>query len=377
MSENDHRTPAFWPPLFTFTLFLVLTRPDDPLPFLLFLPGLYIQPWTEKIRPLLLWLGWSFFSACFAPDLASSWRAFGQESMIAFAGFSAGMYGRQDRRWLWVFQIWTALTVGLILIQAAVAPPFPPSWGGVTAGVRLPFRATGLWDNPNRTGLFLAFILPILLVTATETQRSKHRWAVRLGRGLHFPTILALLFTYSRTAWVAVLVALIYYWGWKEKAQLRRLALFVCLLMAFLPSVAGRVSENPLHSGTVRYRFQIWQETWALVEKYPLTGGGRKELQATLGSLRVDHAHNHYLQLAAEKGLPVLLFFIGLVYQCLSVPASLEFPGRTLRLQRGIKAAIVSQLVAGFAESLWVVPLFAFLFWFAFALITTDARENC
>jgi hypothetical protein len=67
-----------------------------------------------------------------------------------------------------------------------------------------------------------------------------------------------------------------------------------------------------------------------------------------------------------------------LIYQFMKVPGGAGCSGRTFRLERGIKAAMVSQLVAGITESVWVVPLFAFLFWFGFALLTTDARrENC
>ena len=378
MNKIDRRTPAFWPQIFIFTFFLVLLRPADSLSFILFLPGLFIQSRTEKIRPLFLWLGWSFFSACLSPDLAASLLDFSRESILAFAGFSAGVYGQKDRRWLWVFQIWAALTIGLILLQAVVAPPFPPSWVGSNAGARLPFRATGLWNNPNRTGLFLAFLLPILLAGTTEGQTSSCRWTVPFYRGLIFLTIPALLFTYSRTAWVAALVALVFYWGRGEKAKLRRLVLIICLLMAFIPSVADRVGENPLQSETVRYRFRIWQETWALVEKYPLTGGGSRKLQTILGPLRADHAHNHYLQLAAEKGLPAVLFFGGLVYRLLKAPGRSGSSDQKLRLERGMQAAVVGQLVAGITESLWVVPLFVFLFWFGFAMITADAsRENC
>lgn len=373
MSKVEGRILANWPRLFFFTFLLVLLRPQDPLHYLLFLPGCFASlSCREQLRPLYLWLGWSFFSALCAPEPSVALVAWGGECIVAGAGFAAGLSGRQDRWWLRVLQVIGWLMGGMILVQAAVAPPFPRGWVAPTERSVLPFRVTGLWYNPNQTGLFLAYLLPLFFANVEER-------AARGGWSRAFLTIVlagltatALLFTYARTAWVAALVALFYYWGPRETANRRRLIVLLFLLVGFLPSVAGRIGRNPLASGTLDYRFMIWQETWGLVQKYPLAGGGKKELQATLRPLRVDHAHNHYLQIAAEKGIPAFLLFGWLLLRFWKAACSSGQAGHDDRLTRGVKAAFTGQLVAGLAESIWAVPLGSFLFWFAFALVAAE-----
>ncbi|NLM37948.1 MAG: O-antigen ligase family protein [Firmicutes bacterium] len=283
---------------------------------------------------------------------------------------------------------------GLALVQAAVAPPFPRGWVAPAERGVLPFRVTGLWSNPNRTGLFLAFLLPLFLVRVEEGKERTRRantGAQPAGGGLRpVPparaaffmvltglTATALLFTYARTAWVAAVVALFLYWGPREWVNRRRLVAFILVLIGFFPSVAGRIGRNPFASGTMNYRLAVWQETWQLVQKYPLTGGGEKELRAALRPWRVDHAHNHYLQIAAEKGVPAFLLYGWLLFrfwQAARRPGSTA-AGRARgddRLRRGVVAAFGGQVFAGLTESIWAVPLGSFLFWFAFALVTAE-----
>lgn len=364
-----------WPRFFLYSLFFVFLAPLDPLHYLPFLPGYFVSlSYCGMVRPLYLWLGWSFFSALLAPGFPGTLLDFGREAIVAGAGFVAGLYGRQDRRWLVILVTFAFLMVGLILIQAAAAPPFPPGWVGPAERTTLPFRVTGLWHNPNLTGLFLAYLLPLLLAAAESRGKAQQRLTARLFVVLVGLTVMALIFTYSRTAWGAALASLFFYWGIREKAKLRRTLLILLLLVGFFPSVGSRLGNNPLASGTVGHRFQIWQETWGLVQKYPLTGGGKSELRALLRPLRADHAHNLYLQLAAEKGIPALLLLGWLLHRFHTAARLAEAAGMNGRLQRGVQAAFGGQLVAALAEHTWAVPLGSFLFWFAFAMVTAERR---
>ncbi|NLC53515.1 MAG: O-antigen ligase family protein [Firmicutes bacterium] len=375
MSKVARRVFAHWPRFFFFTFLLVLLRPQDPLHYLFFLLGFFV-PLSHRgqLRPLYLWLGWSFFSALCASEPSSALVAWGEECVVAGAGFAAGLYGRQDRRWLWALQVAGWLMGGMILIQAAAAPPFPRGWVAHAERGVLPFRVTGLWNNPNGTGLFLAYLLPLFLGGMEEKPARGGKIKAYMPMALTGLTVTALLFTYARTAWLAALIALIIYWGPRERVKLRRLIVILLLLVGFFPSVAGRIGPNALTSGTVDYRFTIWQETWRLVQKYPLTGGGEKELRASLRPLRVDHAHNHYLQITAEKGIPAFFLFGWLLFRFRQAACRSGGVGQDSRLLRGVAAAFGGQLVAGLAESIWAVPLGSFLFWFAFALVTAERK---
>ncbi|NLY91789.1 MAG: O-antigen ligase family protein [Firmicutes bacterium] len=373
MSKPESRLSGYWLRFFLFNLCLVLLQPEVVFNFLLFLPGYLLPMQYAGAKSLLyLWLGWAYFSALFSPGFPSSLLALGHEFVLVTAGFYAGLYSRQDRRWVWVLFFIGFLMVGLIFIQAAAAPPYPPGWAGPAERAFLPFRVTGLWKNPNRTGLFLAFLLPIL-VAFLEAEGALTRRTFLPG-ALLVLTVPALLFTYSRTAWAAALVSLVFYWGPRQKEKLRRLFGVGLLLFGFFPSVSGRIGRNPFHSATMLYRYRIWQETWALVQKYPWTGGGGNMLRAALHPLQAEHAHNHFLQLAAEKGLPAVLLFTGVVYRLLRTPLCPGDWGEDRCFRRGVQSALLGWVVAGLTESLWVVPLDLFLFWFGLAYVTAGRK---
>jgi O-antigen ligase len=69
-------------------------------------------------------------------------------------------------------------------------------------------------------------------------------------------------------------------------------------------------------------RLKIWEDTWRLIQDHPLTGIGaggyatvfRVYQSHLLENLRADHAHNDYLQLAAELGMPTAFALIALVW---------------------------------------------------------------
>lgn len=97
-------------------------------------------------------------------------------------------------------------------------------------------------------------------------------------------------------------------------------------------------------------------------------------LRAALHPLQAEHAHNHFLQLAAEKGLPAVLLFTGVVYRLLRTPLCPGDWGEDRCFRRGVQSALLGWVVAGLTESLWVVPLDLFLFWFGLAYVTAGRK---
>ncbi|HEY8392196.1 MAG TPA: O-antigen ligase family protein [Capillibacterium sp.] len=365
----------YWPKLYLFALWVVLLQPEAAFNFLLFLPGaLFPLQFTGAQNLFYLWSGWAYFSALFSPGFPSSLVTFGLEMIVVTAGFYAGLYARQDRRWVWIFFAAGLLTAGLSLVQAAAAPPYPPGWVSPAERAFLPFRVAGLWPNPNRTGLFLAFLFPIL-VAFSETEGALGCRVFSRGALLFF-IVPALLFTYSRTAWAAALVSLVFYWWPRQKRKIGRLLGAGLFVAGFFPSVAGRLGPDPFHSGTMLYRYRIWQETWRVVQNYPWTGGGGSLLRNMLRPLAAEHAHNQWLQLAAEKGLPAAVIFTVIAAWIFRAPGCPGDRGADCPLRRGVQSALLGRLLAGFAESLWVVPLDLFLFWFGLAFVTAGGKAT-
>ena len=349
---------------------MVFLLPVDHFSFLCFLPGLLFLPAASpRFRAILIWLLWTLLSRLWGPFFPTGLLDFLPESMILLAAYVAGRYSQEGKSWWQAVMLALALILFLIFVQAYAAPPYPSAWASPTDPV--PFRATGAGLNPNTTGLLLAFLMPILLAGWEERHgvlKKRERYLTGLLFLLTFP---ALAFTFSRTAWAAAAAGLLFYGGSKKRVFRLRWLLLPLLAASFFSALMLRV-QAPWQSSTFQYRWQIWQETWPIMKKYPLTGVGKPALvsylQAT--SLGVAHLHNHYWQLTAEKGMPALFIFGWLVYAYLILPFVRKNKlGQLSLLERGMTAALLGQLVAGLTESIWASPLLHFLFWFGFALL--------
>lgn len=363
----------YWEHLFPVMLLMVFLLPVDPLGLLCFLPGFLLLPaLSAGIRAVVIWLAWILLSGLLAPAFPSGLFAFFQESVMVIAAYAAGLYSQGKRVWWQVVMLALALILLLIFIQAYAAPPYPSAWVSPTEQGMVPFRVTGAGINPNTTGLFLAFLLPILLAGWEEHNSVLKKWERYLAGIFFLLTLPALVFTFSRTAWVAAGCALLFYWGRQKKVLIFRF-LLVLLIVALLFPFLGMRMKHPLQSSTFQYRWYLWQETRPLTKKYLLTGVGKQALASYLRqtpSLGVAHLHNHYLQLTVENGVPALFVFGWLVYTYIFMPfAHQNRIGQASLLERGICAALLGQLVAGMAESIWASPLLHFLFWFGFALL--------
>jgi len=191
--------------------------------------------------------------------------------------------------------------------------------------VALLFYSFGLWFEGRRVGtgnntsarrdspgfqlLFYVFLL-LIMVIGVVFSRS------RLG-------ILATLFSIL-LMFLVVLIRL----RVGRRAWMGGVFLFLFCVLAYtiwigLGPVLARF-EPMLESGYLQMegRISIWKDTLHLVRDYPLTGAGLgtfglafRHYQTDLVNLYVDHAHNDYLEFAADTGLVgVALLFLPILY---------------------------------------------------------------
>lgn len=140
-------------------------------------------------------------------------------------------------------------------------------------------------------------------------------------------------------------------------------------VLVVLLVVAGGVAARPLalrvlHGGAIQhsesFRVKTWEGAVRMIAARPVTGfgGGAFEYAypryAEVGFTRA--AHNIYLQLAAEQGVPGLLLFLAALAAALAAPT-----GRVAEtsLSIGMKAALVGVAVHGLVDYGWQVPALA------------------
>jgi len=182
------------------------------------------------------------------------------------------------------------------------------------------WRLFGSFANPNFFAGFLVMALPVSLALYLVARRS----SLVVGFGLCFVLELAALaMTGSRFGVAAAAVALIVFLALSAfasglgKPRLKRLLVIVIVtapvMLALSGTVRTRVEEGAAggtqaHSGN--FRVYTWRGTLRMIEANPLTGFGPGTYGIVFPRYALagwtSHAHQGYLQLAAENGIPAL-----------------------------------------------------------------------
>ena len=230
--------------------------------------------------------------------------------------------------------------IGLLQVVFRIGPPHFLA-GGIL------MRAHGTFEQPNPYGGYLALILPIALAIALSAPRHNLRL---LGWGMSIALAIGIAASLSRGAWLGTLAALSVVWLLdSQRNRLRAFALayggitgtLVVLVLGLVPeALLTRVTDlfaygsrlvQELRAGpnadnwAILERVSQWYAGWQMFADNPFLGvgiGNYPKAYATYAlpgwPTGVGHAHNYYLNLAAEGGLLTLtafLLFLGLAWR--------------------------------------------------------------
>lgn len=275
----------------------------------------------------------------------------------------------RDRPWA---PVWPLVALGVFQGVLGLVQAYIPGGEGL---------ATGTYVNRNHYAGFLELCLPLTLfyaVAVLQTGRSRHGLSTRsaLAAGLLFTAaaimLLGIIHSFSRMGFVAALGGLFVAGmaatggvgapAWRRRAGPAAIGLVLLLAFVFLPPdkliyrFGDMASTEEISADT---RIQIWRDTLALIRTQPVTGCGLGTYESALMPHKlaaplhtVDFAHNDYLQLAAELGLPAmaaLLVLAGLVFRAAWRTARADMPpddrARALGCLGGLAALALHSLV--------------------------------
>jgi len=159
------------------------------------------------------------------------------------------------------------------------------------------------------------------------------------------------------------------------------LALAIAIAYVNMDALSTRLSET-IEKGLDGGRVTIWRQTWPMVKDFWLTGVGTGAYQRGMlaywqypGVYYVNHAHNTYLQFAAEGGLVLsALVAIALI-------SGVRQIARALRRDEGAlcwtRVGAVSGMVAIAVQGIWdtglIMPANAILFALLAAIAVHDS----
>lgn len=270
------------------------------------------------------------------------------------------------------------------------------NFGGQAAAA---FRPIGAFDHPNALADYLTLLLaPALAFVLMGARRLAARvWWVALGvLGIGGVMLLA---TLSRGGWaafaLAVLVVGVLYWRLRVigpthlvAGALAGVALMGAVLVAY-PQVFWRLTEPDDRS--TESRLVLNDQALTIIRAQPLTGVGfgqysraaHEHIPPSFATISEDYqkqllelvVHNHYLLLAAELGVPALLFWAYLMWRWIrqAWPLSRWRDPGTQALAVGLVAALVSQALF-LASDNYYADVRVFMLWLTAGLLQALCR---
>ena len=241
-------------------------------------------------------------------------------------------------------------------------------------------RLAGTFKMPNDLGAYLVILLPIAIGYSVVSWRAPRNWRLIAVLGVLLWVMgVNLALTLTRAAWIGVFAATIYIAIYFQRKLLWGLLALLLLSPFLMPqTVKDRfetIRQRP--SGFMSERPQWWKTSAQLIAKYPITGIGlgrfrhEYQLHAPAGvHHKPYHAHNIYLHIAVEQGIPSLILFLVILFLIFRQLFALRKKGDfwCSGLFIGGSGFLTSALVYGLADQiLHQRPLL--IFWFLVGLV--------
>lgn len=277
------------------------------------------------------------------------------------------------------------------IYQYIVAVPIPAAWVSQTEmGVRT--RVFSLTGSPNVFGSLLVMLAPLsaALLYYAEGWRKK-----TLYLGITGGIALALLFTFSRGAWVGMAVAVVLFALFIDRRLLLALGAVMAAALVFVPSIASRLTylftSDYAEASAIGGRALRWEVgRLLLTENNPWLGFGlgrfggavamNNKLLDETETFRYFYMDNYYLKTMVEMGYIGIAFFLLLLAALLvwglrsiwkSGPALslikkdplLRAQGNPKVLSVGIFAGLCGVLVHSYFENIFEEPYMMAYFW--------------
>ena len=336
---------------------------------------------------MVLYVGAMLFSLAFSAHFGISAKSVMRDLAYLFAGYFLCVFFVSSPVRLWGL-LWTILAFNVMLAVYGLSTQLAGEVK-IYGEVAEPF-----FKNHCIYAAFLALSMSVALSFLFE-KRVRGRLVLTAVLALWS---LAVVLTFVRGAWISLLAVLVYYL-WVYRRQLSpRLVLLVaaagCIVMFSVGALNVKYlfQERLVHALDTGYvtnhdRLDRWGAAASMFSSHPLSGVGWGAyadeyfsyiyyLDAYSTDIRMG-AHNLYLEIAAESGLPGLAAFTLLVALFFYELGKLlrVLPRGALRcLAIGLGGALISYLVHAMVNNLGPSDKIGISFWLLFGLLVVAGR---
>lgn len=283
----------------------LVTREKDPFP-----------RERESILLLLFW-GLTMVTSHFAIYANSAWSYWQQFSKILLMAFlTTALF--IDRKKLKYYFLTIGVSLGLLGAKGGL---FSLMTGG-RYNVRGP-EGTFI-ENEGDFALALNMALPLLHYLARE---EKNVWIKTGLRVLFVFTLIAVVFTYSRGAFLGLSAVLILiFLRSKQKFLAVVAAVLIFFATSYIPPAWYEEMSTMItyeEDGSAMGRIDAWKFAINLARDRPLTGGGFEAFKPAMfdiyyeGSSRYHDAHSNWFEVLGEQGFTGLVLYVSILFSCL------------------------------------------------------------
>lgn len=240
------------------------------------------------------------------------------------------------------------------------------------------YRASGFWYGINVFAAFMAMSCAMATQLCLIAKKRKERLLLVLFSIATILTFLALLNTFTRGAWIGFFFGLAYLL-WKNRMNKKNLYfVFVAMIIAMIVYHTGLSSNmqirlrqtQELGIGAASDRPQQFLTALKVVFYNPFGVGlyGFSDVAADMGIQVRVFAHNLYLSMMVNLGIPALIIFIIIIKKSFH---NGQYKREIREIDTGIRASIVAFLCCALSEELMFNPHVSILFWIFLGILAS------
>lgn len=183
-----------------------------------------------------------------------------------------------------------------------------------------PVRITGFFSSYMTFSGQLAMMFPVVVAGVFMAKNWVNRMWLIMAALL---VAVALFWTYTRSAWIAAISALLLFLWMRGKKLWVGVVVLLLLIGVMLLQFNLLGKNSNIFRNKDRERIYTWITTLDMIKDHPLTGIGKRNYSSQIQPYRERryprfefssdaHAHNNILQVTADSGIPAGLCFIWL-----------------------------------------------------------------
>ncbi len=294
---------------------------------------------------------------------------------------------------------WKGAIISLVITSAIVAlygvfqnfagVNSTASWVDNEMFTQIKVRVYSTFDNPNVLGEYLVIMIPVVLAVLWKVKTDGQRF---LYSFIFILLAMCMVFTWSRGAWLGVLLAAALFLLIADK-RWAVVAVVGVMMLPLLLNSDSAIADRILSIGNTKdtstaYRVSIWQASIHMIEDFWLSGIGSGSdafsmiypKYALSGANFALHSHNLFLQIMVEAGIIGLLSFIILILsfvkECLAPVVFQKRINLTTAVVLALCTGMLGFLFQGLTDNVWYNYKMVLIFWIVFSLATSAVAKD-